>query len=113
MSMIKSKYKNKKTVLNGITFDSKKEAARWVELQAMEKQGIIKQLQRQVTFVLIPSQRGADKKVIERECSYRADFVYTLDGKRIVEDTKGKITPVYILKRKLMLYVHGIEVHES
>ena len=106
------KYKAKKTVVDGIKFDSKKEAKRYTELKYLEEQGIIKGLQRQVKFVLIPSQRGKDGKVIERECSYYADFVYTMRGERIVEDVKGIRTETYKLKKKMMLYFHGIRIVE-
>ncbi len=70
--------------------------------------------------MLIPTQRepniigtrgGVKKgKLLERECSYIADFVYIKNGKIVVEDTKGVRTKEYIIKRKLMLYVHNIRV---
>lgn len=82
-----SKYKAHKVVVNGIKFDSKKEAKRYKDLLLLEQAGIIKDLQRQVKYVLIPAQyapdiigkRGGHKrgKLLERECSYVADFVYT------------------------------------
>ena len=72
-----SKYNSKKTVLDGQVFDSKKEANRYQELLLLEKAGVIKNLSRQVKFVLIPSQRDESGKVIERECSYKAGFVYS------------------------------------
>lgn len=109
-----------------MTFGSKKEFRRWNELLALEEVGKIQNLQRQVKFVLIPAQREPDTigkrggiikgKVIERECSYIADFVYRIqeDGKKrlVVEDTKGVRTTDYIIKRKLMLWVHGIQIRE-
>lgn len=52
------------------------------------------------------------KKLIERGVYYIADFVYYRDGEYIVEDTKGVRTKDYIIKRKLMLYVHGIKIKE-
>lgn len=117
-----SKYKNKKNVINGIVFASGKEAKRWQELCFLEKVGHIKNLQRQVKFVLIPAQREADTigtrggihkgKLLEKECAYYADFVYEENGKTIVEDTKGVRTAEYIIKRKLLLYVHGIRIKE-
>ena len=122
-----NKYGNKKVEYDGITFDSKKEAIRYAELKLLEKSGHIKDLQRQVKFVLIPSlretptekyTRGAKKgqfklgKVIEREVAYIADFVYLENGKTVVEDTKGMKTKDYIIKRKLMLFIHGIRVKE-
>jgi hypothetical protein len=116
------KYNNKKTVLDGISFDSKKEARRYSELSLLEKAGVITDLKRQVKFVLIPAQREADiigkrggvkpGKVIERECAYIADFVYQENGKTVVEDTKGVKTKDYIIKRKLMLYIYGIRIRE-
>ena len=107
-----SKYNSKKTVVDGQTFDSKKEARRYQELLLMENAGVIKNLSRQVKFVLIPSQRDENGKVIERECSYKADFKYEEDGKTVVEDVKGYRTKEYIIKRKLMLYQYGIRIRE-
>lgn len=107
-----NKYKNTKVFYDGKIFDSKKEAKRYYELRLLEKAREITDLQTQVKFVLIPSQRGADGKVVERECSYTADFVYQENGKTVVEDTKGYRTPEYRLKRKLMLHVHGIRIKE-
>lgn len=106
-----NKYRNKKVCYNGITFDSKKEACRYSELLLLERAGVITDLQMQVPFVLIPSQR-INGRVVERECKYIADFVYTENGKKVVEDTKGMKTDKYIIKRKLMLYVHGIQIKE-
>ena len=108
-----SKYNSKKTIVDGQVFDSRKEAKRYQELLFLERAGAIKNLSRQVKFVLIPSQRDeATGKVIERECSYRADFEYTEDGKTIVEDVKGFRTKEYILKRKMMLWKYGIRIRE-
>lgn len=77
----------------------------------LERAGAIQHLRRQVKYELIPSQRIAGK-VVERACSYVADFVYQQDGQTVVEDTKGFKTPEYIIKRKLMLWVHGIRIRE-
>lgn len=107
----RSKYKAKKVTVNGITFDSQKEYRRFCELSLLERAGKITELQRQVKFELIPSQR-IDGKVVERACNYVADFVYMENGKKIVEDTKGFKTKDYIIKRKLMLWVHRIQVKE-
>lgn len=117
-----NKYNNKKTVIDGITYDSKKEAKRHRELLLLESSGAIQNLQRQVKYILIPSQREPDivgakggirkGKVIERECAYIADFVYEQDGETVVEDTKGMKTTDYIIKRKLMLYRHNIRIRE-
>lgn len=106
-----SKYGNKKVEVNGIQFDSKKEARRYLDLRAMEIAGQIQNLRLQVKYLLIPSQR-IDGKVVEREACYVADFVYEKDGETVVEDTKGYRTPDYILKRKLMLSVWGIQIKE-
>jgi hypothetical protein len=108
---IRNKYYSKKIVHDGITFDSKKEYKRWCELALLQKAGQVTDLQRQVKYELIPSQR-IDGKVAERACSYVADFVYRENGKTVVEDTKGFKTKDYIIKRKLMLWVHGIKVRE-
>ena len=117
------KYNSVKTEIDGIIFDSKKEAARYQELKVLKQAGEITNLRRQVKYLLIPAQREPDYmdskgrvkkgKVIERECAYFADFVYEdKDGNTIVEDTKGIRTPVYNVKRKLMLERHGIRIKE-
>lgn len=120
----RSKFANQKTELDGITFDSKKEARRYAELKLLEKAGHISSLQRQVKYVLIPAQREPDTigvkggiyrgKVLEKECAYYADFVYMQDGKQVVEDVKSEATRTkeYIIKRKLMLYLYNIRVVE-
>lgn len=112
-----SKYLNHKTVVDGVEFDSKHEATRWCELKYMERAGLIYDLQRQVPFVLIPKQVDeVTGKVIEREAKYIADFTYRdrKTHKLVVEDTKSKATKTkdYILKRKLMLYRHGLRIVE-
>lgn len=123
MKNSRSKYHSKKITIGGITFDSKKEAARYQELCLMQRAGEIKDLKHQVKFVLIPAQRETvwnekksryeDGKVIEREVSYIADFTYTNRlGFMVVEDTKGFKTTDYIIKRKLMLYFHRIRIQE-
>lgn len=116
------KYHNSKVVIDGITFDSKKEAIRYQELKLLQTAGEISGLKLQVKYTLIPAQyepdtigkRGRIKKgkLIERECSYIADFVYFENGYTVVEDTKGVRTKDYIIKRKLMLWVHGIRIKE-
>jgi hypothetical protein len=122
---MQNKYYNKKCEINGIVFDSRKEARRYQELLLLQRAGVIKSLQRQVKYVLIPAQyesferygkNGQEltpgKKLIERECAYVADFVYEEDGKTVIEDTKGMKTKDYIIKRKLMLHIHGIRIRE-
>lgn len=121
--MRKNKYNARKVKVDGIVFASQKEADRWRELKLLERAGKITDLKRQVPFLLIPTQRefcgGIDKKgrlkkgkVLERKCSYYADFVYMQDGKQIVEDAKGKRTDEYVIKRKLMLFLQGIRIRE-
>lgn len=115
-----NKYRSKKITKDGETFDSLKEYRRFCELCLLERAGKVTDLQRQVKFELLPSQR-IDGKVVERACTYVADFVYfepiyfgdvVIGSKKIVEDTKGFKTKDYIIKRKLMLWVHGIKIKE-
>lgn len=109
-----SKYHSIKSITSdGIEHHSQAEAKRWIQLKLLERAGEIKDLQRQVKYVLIPSQKEG-KKTIERECAYIADFVYTdlRTGQVVVEDTKGFRTKDYTIKRKLMLWVHKIKVKE-
>ena len=119
----KTKYNSQKVTVGGETFDSHKEYRRFWELKLLQRAGRISDLQRQVEFVLIPTQREPDvigprggvKKglLLEKECTYYADFVYINDkGEKVVEDTKGVKTEAYNIKRKLMLYVHGIRIKE-
>ena len=93
---------------------SKKEHARANELHMWERAGLITDLREQVKFVLIPVQRDKDGSLLEKSCSYIADFTYTDNetGQMVVEDTKGVRTKEYVIKRKLMLYVHGIRIKE-
>lgn len=127
-----NKYHNKKTRVHGMEFDSAKEAKRYQELYFMGKCGYISDLRTQVKFELIPAQyeyvetgevylvgirKGMPKtkKVcVEKAVCYIADFVYMENGKMVVEDTKSEATRTkeYIIKRKLMRYVHGITVKE-
>ena len=97
---MKSKYNNRKTMIDGITFDSNKEARRYTVLRSLQDGGYIKGLSLQVPFELIPKQDG------ERAVKYIADFVYYDIEKQIhiVEDVKGFKTDVYKLKRKLFKY---------
>ena len=85
---------------------------RWHELKLMERAGLISDLQRQVSFSLIPNLKDDSGKVIERAVKYIADFCYIQDGVAVVEDVKGLRTREYVLKRKMMLYFHGIRVKE-
>ena len=120
-----SKFHSKKITVDGITFDSKKEYLRYCELALLEKAGQIQNLELQKVYELIPAQyetferygkngyRLKDgSRCIEKACVYKADFVYTENGKTVVEDTKGFKTKDYIIKRKLMLHIHGIRIRE-
>ncbi len=124
-----NKYRSKKVVVDGITFDSSREARRYKELSLLEKAGVISQLELQKSFELIPAQyecyerygktgkRLKDgRRCIEKAVNYKADFTYIQDGKIVVEDVKGYkkggAYALFSIKRKLMLYVHGIRIKE-
>lgn len=121
-----SKYKSKKTIVDGIEFDSRKEATRYCELKLLQRAGKIQNLELQKAIELIPAQREADTigkrggiikgKVIEKAVFYRADFVYTENGETVVEDVKGYkgggAYAVFTIKRKLLLYKYGIKIKE-
>lgn len=125
------KYGNKKTVVDGIEFDSLKEARRYWELKLLQRAGKIEGLELQKEFELIPAQyetfprygktgkRLQDgERCIEKSCTYKADFAYMKDGQLVVEDTKGYRDPAsagyakFVIKRKLMLWLHGIKITE-
>ena len=111
------KYRNHKTTVDGVTYDSAKEARRAAELRLLERAGQITNLRRQVVFEIIPTQKDEETgETVERPAKYIADFVYrdAFTHKLIVEDVKSKATktPEYILKRKLMYYRFGIRVVE-
>ena len=104
---MRRKFGNVKTVVDGITFDSKLEAKRYQELMLMQKAGLISELVLQEAFIVIPKQQG------ERATIYKADFSYRDEnGQKIVEDSKGMRTADYVIKRKLMLFVHHIKISE-
>ena len=110
--MRKNKYNN-----NG-NGSSIKERKRGAELELLQLEGIISDLQKQVTYELIPAHYevvNGKRKCIERACTYKADFVYyDVENKQlVVEDSKGFRTKDYIIKRKLMLHVHGIKIKET
>lgn len=125
-----SKYHAIKTTVDGIQFDSKREAQRYQQLKLMVKAGLICNLNRQVKYELIPAQY-IDGKCVERAVTYVSDFEYDemvpaslrvrtvmaddnikIAGRHIVEDVKGVRTKDYIIKRKLMLHKYGIRIHE-
>ena len=124
----KNKYNAKKVEYDGLLFDSQKEVLRYKELCLLCSEGVISNLQRQVKYILIPTQRepavlgprGGLKqgKLLENECSYIADFVYTVNEteEMVVEDVKGykkgEAYKVFTIKRKLMLFVYGIQIKE-
>ena len=95
-----SKYHSQKTTIDNITFDSKKEANRYQELKLLQIQNLIKDLVLQPEYPLVVN----NKKV----CTYRADFCYYDNelNKIVVEDVKGLKTPVYRLKKKLLLALY-------
>lgn len=108
----RTKYGNRKITKDGMTFDSITEYRRFLELSLLERAGAIQGLKRQVRYTLIPSQKISGK-VVERPVVYIADFTYyDKDGKLHVEDVKGFRTDVFKIKKKLMLYIHGIQVTE-
>lgn len=98
-------------------FASKREARRYMDLWLMQRAGEITNLQTQVTYPLLPKQVHPDGTK-ERAIDYVADFVYEKDGETVVEDSKGlrdtssAIYRVFVMKRKMMLYFHGITVRE-
>ena len=109
-----SKYHAKKIVIDGETFDSHKEAARYQELKLMQRAGMITELERKTKFELIPNQKR-NGRVVERALHYKADFLYkdAETGETVVEDVKGMKTREYIIKRKLMLCEFGIQIRET
>ena len=121
---MRPKYGNNKIKNTFGVFDSELEWGRYLFLSNRQKEGEISGLRRQVEYLLIPAQYGTeirhlktkDKEVrvlLERPCSYIADFVYERSGKTIVEDCKGAkaiITETAKIKKKLLLWVHGIEL---
>ena len=128
---MRNKCGNIKVEVDGIKFDSKKEARRYSELTLLQRAGQISDLQLQREFELIPAQyetferygktgkRLQDgQRCIEKSCTYKADFSYMKDGQLVVEDVKGYRDPAsagyakFVIKRKLMLWVHGIKITE-
>lgn len=108
--MRRSKYGNTRTVVDGIWFDSQREAARWCELKLLERAGEIRNLSRQIEFVLAPAVKiGGRMKPALR---YFADFAYHDKTGPVIEDAKGHKTDVYKIKRHLMATVHGILIRE-
>lgn len=129
--MQRNKLGNKKTVIDGIIFDSMREAKRYGELKLLLRAGAISDLELQKVYELIPAyyeevetgevykigkkkgQKKTKQRTVEQAVTYAADFVYKKDGETIVEDTKGFRTKDYIIKRKLMFHVYGIRIVET
>ena len=123
-----SKYNNKKVIVDGIKFDSKKESMRYLVLKDAQSKGIISNLERQVKYTLIPAVKEEyvkhlktkDKvmtRTIQLAITYTCDFQYVKDGELIVEDVKASpnyaaLDKVYILKRKMMFALKGIKIKE-
>lgn len=124
----RSKYGNKKVVYDGITFDSKKELARWLFLKEAEQRGEISGLSRQLRFELLPAIREEytvqlktktvqKTRVVQQAVMYRCDFAYEKDGQMVVEDVKASrsraaLDKTYILKKKMMKSLKGIDIKE-
>lgn len=127
-----TKYHSRKVTVGDETYDSEKEFNRWCELKSLESAGLISGLQRQVKYVLIPTQKETyerygkfgrrlkdGERTLERECAYIADFSYmdNITRKLIVEDVKeyrkGKAYDLFVIKRKLMLERFGVRVKET
>ena len=106
-----SKYHARKTTVDGITFDSRKEADRYLVLKGMEEDGIIEDLRRQVRYELVPA-FDVDGKHYRPVC-YVADFVYREDGREVIEDVKGVRTGVYQIKSKLFARRYGMSIRET
>lgn len=102
-----SKYHNQKVITDEGVFDSKREYHRWNELKLLRKAGVIRNLERQVPFVLITESKYG------KEIKYIADFVYKEGNRTVVEDSKGVKTDVYKLKKGLMAERYGIRITET
>ena len=106
-----NKYRNQKIEVDGMTFDSRKEYKRWQELRLLQRAGEITDLNRQVPFGLMPSFKCNGH--LYRPTTYIADFTYyDKNHKYIVEDVKGVRTKEYMIKKKLLAWLHGYEIQE-
>lgn len=99
---MRSKYGNKKVFFDGRKFDSKLEMERWLFLKDAERRRQIRALRQQVRIPCVVNG--------QKVCDYVADFCYELDGREVVEDTKGYLTDVFKIKAKLVRAVHGFEI---
>lgn len=110
---VRSKYGARRTQINGITFASKAESKRYLQLLELERLGQIDSLELQPTFVLAPGVKYSNAARATPPLRYKADFSYVDHlGNKVVEDVKGRPTEGYRIKRHLMLALHGIEVVE-
>ena len=108
------KYKNQKTEIDGIKFDSLKESRRYIELRTLQRTGVISDLALQVKYELQPSFKINNKTI--RAITYIADFTYYENGKLVVEDVKASkkyTTEVYKLKKKMFMYKYKGEIKET
>ena len=110
--MYRNKYGSYKVVNELGKFDSKREYQRYLQLLHLQEEGFISDLKRQVPFILLPKQTDANKKSL-RELKYIADFTYKEGSREVVEDCKGYRTSEYKIKKKLMLWMHGITIRET
>ncbi len=110
-----SKYKAVRTTVDGVTFDSKREARRYQELKLLERAGKIRLLDRQVTYELAPSVKIAGEKRARPALRYKADFAYedAVNGGLVIEDAKGYSDTAFRIRQHLMKSVHGIDVRLS
>lgn len=121
---MRSKYGNKKAKHDGIVFDSRRERNRYIILSALQRAGEISDLRMQVTYELLPAIYEMEEKQLktkvkkvqrcaQRAVHYIADFVYKdKEGNEVVEDTKGMRTKEYLLKKKMMRALLGIQIKE-
>lgn len=116
MPVARSKYRNVKTVVDGIRFDSKREADHWLGLRAREQAGEITDLRRQVRFPLYCPEFDAEGNVMPGHClqvaEYIADFTFLEAGKLVVIDAKARRISPYPLKAKWLALQQGIEIVE-
>lgn len=111
----RSKYHNRacRDLVDDLPFASRKELRRWNELKTLQQAGTITDLQRQVRFQFpLPDGTLLRYTPSNRAVTYIADFVYTENGQRVVEDAKGMRTDVYKIKAALMLGLNGIKIRE-
>jgi len=108
----RNKYGARKVVMDGLKFDSMREAKRWLALRQDERNGEISGLERQVKYVLAPGVKLAGEKRAKTELRYFADFRYVdlMTGQTVVEDAKGRETEAFRIKRHLMKAIHNVDL---